>query len=282
MERWAKMKIIIPYKPRIWAQAFHESLKRFIVLVIHRRGGKTTAVINHLQRSALNEEWERQRIKSCAPQLKDEELDQLFRQKERFYGCVLPTYKQAKHVAWDMLKFYAHSIPGTLANESELIMKYPNGAKLGLFGADNPDSLRGIPFWGLGFDEFSQHPPSIFSEVLSKSLADHLGYAIFSGTIKGKNQLWKTYEAAKDSDDWFSLWQDIDASFRTETGATIELLKVALEDDRRLIAQKLMTQEEFNQEWYLSPSAAVKGAIYAQQIAEAQREGRIGIVPYDR
>ena len=118
--------------------------------------------------------------------------------------------------------------------------------------------------------------------MLSKSLADHLGQAIFSGTIKGKNQLWKTYEAAKDSDDWFSLWQDIDASFRTETGATIELLKVALEDDRRLIAQKLMTQEEFNQEWYLSPSAAVKGAIYAQQIAEAQREGRIGIVPYDR
>jgi hypothetical protein len=32
---------------------------------------------------------------------------------------------------------------------------------------------------GLSFDEFSQQLRNIFSEVLSKALGDHLGYALF-------------------------------------------------------------------------------------------------------
>ena len=46
------------------------------------------------------------------------------------------------------------------------------------------DALRGMAFSGLSFDEYGLHPPAIFSEVLSKALADHLGYAIFAGTLK--------------------------------------------------------------------------------------------------
>ena len=43
-------------------------------------------------------------------------------------------------------------------------------------------------------------------------LADHVGYAIFAGTIKGRNQLYRTHEAGKTAADWFTLWQDIDRS----------------------------------------------------------------------
>lgn len=275
------MDVQIPYKPREWAKPFHETFKRYIALVLHRRAGKTTALVNHAQRSAMDVVREKERIQYLAPNLTKAELDSLFSQK-RIYGVVLPTYRQAKYVAWDMLKYFSSPIPGTIPNESELLMNYPNGAKVGLFGADNPDALRGIPFWGLAFDEFSQQPANIFSEVLSKSLADHLGYAIFSGTIKGKNQLFRTYEAAKNNpNEWFSLWQDIDESLKKEKGATIKLLEIALGDDRKLIQQGLMTQEEFDQEWYLSPEAAIKGAYYAKEIAEARKNKRIGIVPYD-
>jgi phage terminase large subunit len=273
-------EIEIPYKPRSWAKPFHETFKRFIALVLHRRAGKTTGIINHLQRSATDDERERNRLKFLAPQLTNEQLEELLR--NRMYGHILPTYKQAKYVAWDMLKYFAAPIPDIKINESELTIRYPGGHKLGLFGADNPDSLRGIPFWGLGFDEYSQHPPNIFSEVLSKSLADHLGYAIFAGTIIGKNQLYKTHEiAAANPDDWFALWQDVDKSLATEEGATIELLKIAIEDDRKLVAQGMMTQEEFDQEWYLSPTAAIKGAIYGQQLSLMRQQGRIKLVPYD-
>ena len=42
-----------------------------------------------------------------------------------------------------------------------------------------------------------------------------------------------------------------------------------------------MTQEEYDQEWFLSPHAAIKVAYYSKQLATAFREGRIRQVPYD-
>jgi phage terminase large subunit len=44
---------------------------------------------------------------------------------------------------------------------------------------------------------------------------------------------------------------------------------------------ELQTQDEFNQEWYCSFEAAVKGAYYANEIATARAGNRIKTVPYD-
>lgn len=271
--------VVIPYRPRKWAKPFHATFCRKSVLVLHRRAGKTVGVLNHHQRYALDDDLEAARLRHLEPKFTDAHLSELLR--DRHYGHILPTYKQAKLVAWGKLKHYASTIPGAEPNEVDLLIKYPNGNKLQLFGADNPDSLRGPAFSGLSFDEFSQHPPNIYSEVLSKALADHLGYAIFAGTIKGKNQLYKTYEAAKNDPAWFSLWQDVDVSLATEDDASIIAIRRAMQDDRDDVAKNLMTQAEFDQEWYLSPEAAIKGAIYGPQIAKARRDGRIGRVPYD-
>src|SRR5712692_1716320 len=76
--------------------------------------------------------------------LTPEQIESLLR--GRLYGHVMPTYKQAKLAAWDMLQFYAQPIPGALPNEAELSIRYPNGSKIQLFGADNPDALRGPGF----------------------------------------------------------------------------------------------------------------------------------------
>ena len=274
------MEIEIPYKPRNWSKKLHESTKRFFSLIIHRRGGKTTALINHQQRAAIDDAWEKNRLLSLMPSLSSSDLKELMR--GRNYGIVYPTYRQAENVAWKMLKYYAEGIPGLKSNEQKLRMVYPNGATLGLFGADNPDSLRGIPFWGLAFDEYSQQSPTIFSEVLSKSLADHLGFAVFAGTIKGKNQLWRTNEAARaNPNDWEYVWQDIDYSLKTEEGPTIAMLRRALEDDKKLMVQGMTTQAEFDQEWYLSPESAIKGAYYASELSQARKENRIKLVPHD-
>jgi phage terminase large subunit len=271
--------IELPYTPRHWAEPFHASFARWLVLVLHRRAGKTTAILNHHQRAATDDEWEIARLRHLKPDLSAKQLAPLLR--NRVYGHVLPYRNQAKLVAWDMLKYYAADVPGAEPNEVELAIRYPNGNRLQLFGADNPDALRGPAFSGLSFDEYAQHPPNIFSEVLSKNLADHLGYAIFAGTIKGKNQLYKTHEAAKGDPKWFSLWQDIDRSLETEEDVTLALLEQAMDDDRDLIAKDLMSQAEFDQEWFLSPEAAIKGAIYGPLVATARKEKRIGRVPYD-
>lgn len=148
------MVIEIPYQPRQWAEHLYNSVKRWIVLVLHRRAGKTTAVLNHLQRDCI-------------------------RIAESQFAYLGPTYKQSKRVAWDIVKKISRDIPGIQYNESELTVRYPNNSKLILVGSDNPDSLRGIALWGVGFDEYSQQPSNIFSEIISKALADHLGMQSF-------------------------------------------------------------------------------------------------------
>lgn len=290
---------VIPYSPRNWARPFHASFKRWAALVLHRRAGKTTGTLNHHQRAALDDEWEKARLRYLEPKFTTTELEELLQHRQ--YGHILPMLGQAKSVAWGPLKRIAAVVPGAKPNESELSVKYPrqppkgravlamsgplnpdaNMTTVRLFGADNPDGFRGLPFSGVAYDEYSQQPPNIHGEVVSKALADHLGYGIFEGTIKGKNQLYRTYEAAKHDEDWFALWQDVDRTLATEEGATITAIRRSMEDDLKQITMGLMLQSEYDQEWYLSPSAAIKGAYYGKLLEDATKQKRVGMVPYD-
>lgn len=235
--------VVIPYQPRSWQLRLHESGQRWNVLVLHRRAGKTTAVLNHLQRDAL-------------------------RIPESRYAFIAPTYKQAKNIAWDLLKFYARPIPGVEFNEAELTVKYPNGSRLTLYGADNPDSLRGIALWGVAFDEYSQQPSNIFSEIIRPSLSDHEGYAIWIGTPKGKNQLYDLYREGMVSMNWMSLLLTVED--------TKLIPEVELAD-----ARATMTEDEYNQEFMCSFDAAISGAYYARDLDKARQEKRITKVPHE-
>lgn len=272
-------RVRIPYAPRIWAKGLHASFKRWAALVLHRRAGKTTAVLNHHQRAAMDDGWEMARLRTLLPNESEAFLRPLL--KRRVYWHVMPTLKQAKMVAWDMLKEISEKVDGVKQNNSELAVTYQNGNQVRLIGADDPDSLRGPALSGVSLDEYSDIPVRTFGEVLSKALADHLGYAIFAGTIKGKDQLYTTYQAAKDNPEWYAVWQDIDRSLATEAGPTLSALSRAMEDDRKLVVQGVMTQAEYDQEWYLSPEAAIKGSIFGKELAAARKAGRITRVPYD-
>jgi len=186
---------------------------------------------------------------------------------ESRYAYIAPTYKQAKNIAWDILKKYCRKIEGVEFNESELRADFLNGSRITLYGADNPDALRGIALWGVVFDEYSQQPSNIFTEIIRPALADHKGYGIWIGTPKGKNDFYRLYEQGKDDKSWLSL-----------------LLKVS---DTNLISQeelddarKIMTEDEYNQEWNCSFEASIKGAYYAEQINQARKEERIKDIPY--
>jgi phage terminase large subunit len=278
-----KQRVEIPYAPRRWAKGLHSSYKRWSALILHRRAGKTTAILNHHQRAATDDAWELARLRFLLPDAPQVQLQKLLR--NRVYWHVMPTIKQAKLVAWDMLKEFSRPIPGIKVNNSDLLITYPPGpygtSKLQLLGADDPDSLRGPALSGLSLDEYSQIPGNAFGEVLSKALGDHLGYCVFSGTIKGKDQLYQTYTSAKTLPEWYTVWQDIDTSLKTESGPTITALVRAMDDDRKLVLQGVMSQAEFDQEWYLSPEAAIKGAIYGDQLAAARKEGRVTRVPIE-
>ena len=234
------------YQPRQWFVDFHNRPQRWAVMVCHRRAGKTVACIADLVLSALV-------------------TDKL----NARYAYVAPLYKQAKDVAWMYVKSLTADIPGMGYNESELRADFPNGARVRLYGADNGDSLRGLYMDGVILDEFADMRPSVWGEVIRPLLADRKGWATFIGTPKGHNAFWDIWEQGRKASDWFSL-----------------MLRAS--DSKILSAEELadsargMSEDQYAQEFECSFDAAIKGAYYGREMADADREGRICPVPWER
>lgn len=242
----------IPYKPRTFQRDVARAMrtKRIGVIVCHRRFGKTVLAVNMLQQGALMNTRERPR-----------------------FAYIGPTYRQAKATCWDYCQYYARPIPGIEMNQSELRIDYPNTGQVRLYGADNPDSLRGLYLDGVCLDEFGMHPPKTFSEVIGPTLVDRGGWAFILGTPNGKNQFYDLAQEARrrqaDGDpNWFF--------------AEYKASQTGLLDPKYLAeARSVMTNDEYLQEFECSFDASVKGAIYAQEMRQALNDGRICNVPRD-
>lgn len=251
----AVLEVSTGYKPRPLQASLHGQLKRFNVLVCHRRFGKTVLCINELIDQALR----------CQ------------KQRPRF-AYLAPLYKQAKAVAWDYLKAYTQAIPGTTTNEGELRVDLPGERRIQLYGADNPDALRGIYLDGAVLDEYAQMAPKAWSEVIRPALTDRQGFAVFIGTPKGRNAFCELYEGARDGfpqpdgtrvkdANWFA------ALYRASQTGLLPAEELAS-------ARQQMTPEEYDQEFECSFEAAIVGAYYGTLIAGLDRDGRLTRVPW--
>jgi len=184
------------------------------------------------------------------------------------YAYVAPLYNQAKDVAWHYVKAYARQL-GAGINESELRVDLPQtGARIRLYGADNPDRLRGLYLDGVVMDEYADMRPSVWGEIIRPMLSDRQGWATFIGTPKGRNEFWGMWQAAQDDERWQPLM--LRAS---ETGL---VAASELED-----AAANMTPEQYAQEFECSFEAAIIGAYYGKEIADAERTGRVTVVDVD-
>jgi len=239
-------EIRIPYKPRPLQREVHKSLKRFNVLVCHRRFGKSVLAINELILHAVNN-----------PNHK--------------LAYIAPTYRQGKAIAWDYLKQYTKPLMyfGGDKNETELRIDLWNGSKIQIYGADNNDSLRGLGFHGVIMDEYAIMAPRTWTEIVRPAISDTLGWVIFIGTPMGHNQFWEVYDyALRGHKDWFGKMYRA-----SETGV--------IPDDELEQAASIMTEEQYNQEFECSFTAAVSGSYYGKLMTKADNENRIGPVPLD-
>ena len=158
---------------------------RFLVLVLHRRAGKTELLLKKLLDAAIK----------C-------------KLKNPLYFFVGPQLKQAKVIAWIRLKEMVKPLIDTgLVDvvESELLIRFRhNDAILRIYGADNPDAMRGVTLDGVGGDEVVQWKPEVWEEILRPALADRKGWAWFLGTPKGINLLSVLYFSAEQREGWGS------------------------------------------------------------------------------
>ncbi len=235
--------ITIDYAPRRAFMPFHKRKQRWACVVAHRRAGKTVAAINELIKAALMS-------KSPMPR----------------FAYIAPFRSQAKAVAWDYLKHYSAPVASG-SNESELYVDLISGGRISLYGADNADAMRGLGFDGVFLDEYADFKPSVYGNVIRPTLSDKLGWCVFSGTPKGKNQFWDIYRAAKKADDWFVL--------------TLPASKSGLLHASELAAARAqLLEDQFMQEYECSFDAALVGAFYGREMREA--DARICAVPYDK
>ena len=244
------MQVKIPYRPRDLQAEMHKNLKRWNVLVMHRRFGKTVFAVNHMIKHVLTCPLPRPRV-----------------------ALIAPTFTQAKRISWDYVKHYAGVIPGVTFNETELRADFPNNGRIMLLSGENPDALRGIYLDLCVFDEYGMQNPRVWGEVVRPALSDREGAAIFLGTPAGHNHFFDILQQAKEqedegSDQWY--WKIAKAS---ETKVVKEL---------ELDAAKMqMTPEQYDQEYECSFTAAIIGAYYGKLLAALDDENRITRVPYD-
>jgi hypothetical protein len=213
------------YAPHKFQLEIHRGLKRFSVLVCHRRFGKTFLAINTLIDAALRTPKQSAR-----------------------YGYVAPFLKQAKQVSWDYLKRFAYTVPGVKVNESELSIEFPNGSLIRLYGSDNGEAMRGVYFDGVVIDEVADCRLETWPEIIRPALADRRGWCLFIGTPKGLNQFYDLYQRALKDDEWYGGLYRAD-----ETG---------LIDEKELAdARSSMSPNQYRQEFLCDFSASADNVL---------------------
>ena len=237
-------EIIIPYSPRDAFKKFHKRTERWACLVAHRRAGKTVACINDLIRRAF-----------------------LDGKAEGRYAYIAPFYRQAKSIAWDYLLKFSEPVRVN-ANASELWVELLNGARIRLFGADNPDSLRGLYLDGVILDEYADMRPRVWGEIIRPLLADREGWAVFIGTPKGHNGFYEIWRTAQASDSWYA------ASVKASLSGILPASELS-------DAKQGMTEDQYEQEFECSFEAAILGAYYGKELRQCEQAGRVTSVEYD-
>ena len=240
-------RIVIPYSARRQFVPLHDRTQRWAVAVTHRRAGKTVACVNELIQKAI----------TCP-------------QPRPFFAYIAPQLNQAKDIAWNYLLDYTRCFePWRKVSETELWVELPpNQSRVRIYGG--AERLRGIGLDGVVLDEFGDMEPGIWSKVILPMLSngDRQGWAIFVGTPKGRNEFHRLWAGAESDPEWFRLM--------------LKASETRLLNQKDLAeARKLMTDDEYAQEYECSFDAAVLGAYWGKEIAKLEEQGRITHVPYD-
>lgn len=184
-------KVSLGYVPRQWQKELHEARSkfRFRVAPVHRQGGKSEAACAELVDAAIKATGDLPRFAYIAPQL-----------------------KLGRSMFWPKLKQRLAQVAAAGAvefNEGSLVAKFKaNGATIEMFGATDPDSIRGNTFRGVVLDEVGLMPGSVWSEIVDPTLAANQGWALFIGTPYGVNLFSELFARGQRGDKgwWSRRW----------------------------------------------------------------------------
>ena len=211
------------------------------------------------------------------------------------YFHVFPTYGQGKRGIWEAsyevhgktvryLDLFPPALMDGPPSETELqirlkpIPPHTVGSIYQIIGADNADSIRGTHPNGAVLSEIRDMKPEVWNEVVEPALMSHDGFAIFISTPRGKNHLYKMYNAALRDPHWFVQHYQCTQLYRDAIG----------EDGRRVytdedVARYRVGKDEatVQQELFCSWEGYQQGSILAEVLRAARADGRIAKEPYE-
>ena len=163
-------------------RAFQDSTSKRRILVIHRRGRKTSIAL-------------------------EEVFKYLLTNKGIVGKTLAPIRKQAKETIWDDpdMVFSEHICPKEIIanrNDTELKITLKNGSIYYLDGADNPHSHRGGNVKVLHLAETGDHKEEVWTQVYEPVLKQNGGVAIFEGNPRGRNWYYRLFENVPERKGW--------------------------------------------------------------------------------
>lgn len=248
-----------PHQLSVWNARFRDGKKRFLE-VWHRRAGKDIVGEN----LAAVEMFKRPGV----------------------YWHMFPTYAQARKAIWqgstnDGRKFLdylpAERVKHVRNDEMRVTLDAGNGKEsvYQMIGGDQPDRIVGSNPFGVIFSEFSLMNPVCW-ELVRPILAANDGWAYFAFTPRGYNHAYSLYEKVKDNSDWHVSVLDIGRTARADGSPimTDEMVKEQIAEG--------MAPELARQEFYCDWSAPMTGAYFGKEMDEAERDGRITTLRWER
>jgi hypothetical protein len=224
----------------MWSQLNHHDIqhklwrtkKRFALVAAGRGSGKT--------------ELARRRIVRYLPIKKP--------WSNPMYFYALPTYGQAKRVAWEEIKKLVpkHWILGE-PKDGEMVIKTIFGSSLYVVGLDKPQRIEGNQWDGGIIDEFSDQRPGVFDKSVRPALSHKTGWCWMIGVpkrfgigaVEFKDKFYKYMDEAADPDFQSFTWSSEDILSASE-----------LESARRNLSSEDY-DEQFRASW-----VSIRGAVY--------------------
>ena len=223
----------------------YQELKRFNIIVSHRRWGKTYLAILWL----LHEVWNEPRKNA----------------RGHYYAS---SYQAAKRIAWQYIKDFTQAFDGVQYNESELRVNWAD-KQIQLGSAENPDSSRGIYSDAVCMDEVAMMPTRMYTEVLRPAIADREGSMLMIGTPMGRHGLfYESWQNAQTDPDWSTHMYKA-----SQTGII---------PDKELEAmRKAMSRAEYEQELEVSFDALIRGSYWGETVTQIEADGHLRTISHD-
>jgi phage terminase large subunit len=225
---------------------------RNVFSVIHRRAGKDTISIQALLLRGLK--------------------------RVGTHVYLLPLVQQSRAVVWSGMTGtglpFIKYIPEALIeykNDARMEIRLINGSRLVFGGSNNYDGLMGTNPVTVIYSEYSLHHP-MARQYLSPILIENGGVEILQMTPRGMNHGYETYMEVKDNPNYLVQHLGVDQTFKVD--GTPVITKEQIEDAKR----RGMSEEMVRQEFYVDFNVGNVGAYFTREVADMEREGRIGIV----